>query len=177
MKLLVSLKLFIFLKLFVSMKLFVSGCCVLLEIYSLGNKSSAHFIFASKSRNGKFLNQMNNTFFLHKICLNNLVMWRNSAQLLLLPLSIDVQLRFLVICQANPPLPRTFSFRDIPLTDLLRTLWLSSRYLSDKCASHTFASAHFDLWLPSIDLIKTTLGLFIHIKHSISKGKLLRVTF
>ena len=98
-------------------------------------------------------------------------------------LSSDEQLN------AESPLRRrTFSFRDvfsfrdqIPLTDLLRTLWLSSRYLSEKCASHTFASALFGLILicgsPSIDLIKTTLGLFIHIKQSISKGKLLRVTF
>ena len=88
----------------------------------------------------------------------------------------------------SPLWPGTFSFRDIfsfrdqiPLTDLLRTLWLSSRYLSEKCASHTFASAHFGFILicdsPSIDLIKATLELFIHIKQSISRGKLLRGTF
>lgn len=82
----------------------------------------------------------------------------------------------------SPLWPGTFSFRDqIPLTDVLRTLWLSSRYLSEKCASHTFASAHFGFILicdsPSIDLIKTTLDLFIPIKQSISKGKLLRATF
>ena len=111
------------------MKLFVSGCCVLLEIYSLGNKSSAHFIFASKSRNGKFLNQMKNTFVLHKICLNNLVMWRNSAQLLLLPLSIDVFVYVLVICQAmssstqNLPFGRELFLSEIFFLSEIRSLW------------------------------------------------------